>query len=214
MHNILRGAFVVWLALPSRCCPMKSLEIWTLECAIVHFSFIISHFFQKLCILYVSVYGPQPRDLRAVITVKKMFCNFRCLTSISHLPRELQRGAHLKMDETKTLKMTALVINQWIIPWHLLKSHIPETILICAVEIASIAYNWLKFWCCTTCKTPISSISLISSHPLFSSFCVLPSGWLTLSISTISISIDLYISATTVYICIAWLCCIFCDAAE
>ena len=30
-----------------------------------------------------------------------MFCNFRCSTSISHLPIELQRGAHLKKDETK-----------------------------------------------------------------------------------------------------------------
>ncbi len=45
---------------------------------------------------------------------KKMFCNFRCLTSISHLPRELQRGAHLKKDEieSKASKVTALVINQ------------------------------------------------------------------------------------------------------
>ncbi len=61
--------------------------------------------------LLVTYHKMLVRDLRAVITVKKMFCNFRCLTSISHLPRELQRGGHLKKDETKAPKITALVMN-------------------------------------------------------------------------------------------------------
>ncbi len=48
-------------------------------------------------------------------------------TSFLHLPRELQRGADLKKDETKAPKMTALVINQWIIPqvsWYCLNLNI------------------------------------------------------------------------------------------
>ena len=49
------------------------------------------HYCYYCIIIIISIItsGPQPRDLRAVITVRKVFCNFRCLTSISHFPREL-----------------------------------------------------------------------------------------------------------------------------
>ncbi len=51
------------------------------------------------------------RPKECFIPVKKMFCNFMCFTSISHLPIELRRSAYIKKDESKAPKMSDQPMN-------------------------------------------------------------------------------------------------------